>query len=73
MSVTKTAIKSIIKRSIEEKTTAEFAATPTPTVPFLQLYPLKQPTSPMAKPKKNVLMVAGMISPNSIALNTLLK
>ncbi len=36
MSVTNTAIKSIINKSIEENTTAELAAIPTPTVPFLQ-------------------------------------
>ena len=36
MSVTKTAIKSIINKSIDEKTTAELAAKPTPAVPFLQ-------------------------------------
>ena len=62
MSDTKTAIKSIINNNIEVKTTAEFEASPTPTVPFLQLYHLKQPTNPMAKPKKKDLIVAGFIS-----------
>ena len=70
--VTKTATKSIIKSSIEVNTTAEFAARPTPAVPFLQLYPLKQPTNPMAKPKKKDLIVAGIKSPNSKASATLL-
>lgn len=61
----KTAIKSIIKSNIELNTTAELAARPTPAVPFLQLYPLKQPTIPIANPKKNVLIVEGMTSLNS--------
>ena len=73
MSVTKTAIKSITNKSIEVKTTAEFEASPTPTVPLLQLYPLKHPTNPMAKPKKNDFMIAGLISEYSKASKTLLK
>ena len=52
-------------RSKDVKTTAEFAAFPTPAVPFLQLYPLKHPTRPMANPKKKDFMVAGIISPYS--------
>ena len=35
-----TATKSMININIDAMTTAVFAATPTPTVPFLQLYPL---------------------------------
>jgi hypothetical protein len=71
--VTKTARKSIIKSNIEVNTTAEFAASPTPAVPFLQLYPLKHPTNPMANPKKKVLIVEGIISLNSKWLKTWLK
>jgi hypothetical protein len=62
MSVIKTAIKSIINKSIEDTTTAELAAIPTPAVPVLQVYPLKHPTNPMANPKKKVLIVAGSTS-----------
>ena len=36
MSVTNTAIKSIINTNNDENTTAEFAAIPTPEVPFVQ-------------------------------------
>ncbi len=61
----KTAIKSIINSNIELKTTAELAAIPTPAVPFLQLYPLKQPTIPIANPKKKVFIVDGITSLNS--------
>ena len=63
----------MINNNIEVYTTAELAAIPTPAVPFLQVKPLKQPTSPMAKPKKNDFIVAGIISPNSKCLNTSLK
>lgn len=63
----------MINNNIEVKTTAELDAFPTPAVPFLLLYPLKQPTSPMAKPKKKVLIVAGKISLNFRALKTWLK
>ncbi len=49
------------------------AAIPTPRVPDLHWYPLKQPTIPMAKPKKKVLMVAGSKSLNSILSKTRLK
>ena len=65
-------MKSTIKSNIEVYTTAEFAAIPTPAVPFLQVYPLKQPTKPMAKPKKKDLIVAGIRSLKSEALKTLL-
>ncbi len=70
--MTNTATKSITNRSKEVKTTAEFAAKPTPSVPFSQLYPLKQPTSPIANPKKKDLIVAGIRSPNFKASKTLL-
>ena len=61
------------KSNIEVNTTAEFEASPTPTVPLLQLYPLKQPTRPIAKPKKNDFMVAGLMSEYSSASKTELK
>ena len=63
----------MMNNNIEVKTTAELAASPTQAVPFLQLYPLKQPTKPMANPKKKDLMVEGIKSPNSKASKTLLK
>ncbi len=52
----------MINSNMELKTTAELAARPTPAVPFLQLYPLKHPTNPIANPKKNVLIVEGTTS-----------
>jgi hypothetical protein len=46
----------------EAVTTAEFAALPTLSVPFVALKPLKHPIIPIKKPKKNVLIVAGIKS-----------
>jgi hypothetical protein len=48
----------------DAETTAELAALPTLSVPFVALKPLKQPITPIKKPKKIVLIVAGTISKN---------
>ena len=50
MSAICAARRSIIKTAKVAATTAVFAALPTPSVPFVVLYPLYQPIIPMAKP-----------------------
>src|SRR6185312_2123303 len=65
-----TAIISIMNTDNDPSTTDELAATPTPSVPLVELYPLKQLINPIANPKKKVLIKAGKTSENSKLLKT---
>ena len=58
------AMRSIMNTTNIEATTAEFAAIPTPCVPFFVVYPLKHPTMPIAKPKNTDFTIDGTTSPN---------
>ena len=59
-----------MKMRSQATTTAEFADLPTPSVPFFEKYPLKQPTNPMANPKKKDLINDGITSEYSRDSNT---
>lgn len=44
---------------MDETTTARVEARPTPVAPPLALYPMKQETKPMSKPKTKVFRMGG--------------